>query len=366
MKFLPVWLVLGVVLAWGAARAQDAVLAPKWSPAQFSGIEAIESQVLKLTNEERKKQGLKPVTVHTPLQTAARQHSREMGEERYFAHESPDARWKMPWQRAYNAGYWGQAVGENIVSVEDDSLTTARAIAERLIKLWMGSPPHRANILNPRWTLLGVGVVKVRDTFYGTQLFAAPLFTLENAGVSRVTGEMVTLKVEGSLGAGVINVWANEQFLQSVTPSRGAFTVAVPYPRKSGKYTIMIGVGERVAWKGTLDTDAAAAKDMLDDTRTYRAGVVTHTTVDIAPFSGLRLTGTLRLTDDQATAYLIRDDAILDKLTANDKGLISFDTILLKRDAYYTIGFGVGSLREDVLFINAAGKPDAAFLGRPE
>lgn len=338
-------------------------LAPKWSAKQFAGLAEIEDQVLRQTNDERRRCNLGAVVAVDTLRTAARQHSGEMGADKYFSHESPEDAWRMPWQRAYNAGYWNQQVGENIISVENVGTTSAKEIAAQFMKLWMKSTTHRANILNANWTQLGVGVVKVGDTYFGTQLFGTPLVTLEGALVTKFSGDMVRLQIDGTLRSGVINVWVDETHAETVAPRRGAFCVTITRPRKSGSYAIMVGVGKQVAWEAKLDTDKAP-KEMLDGVKVYRAGVVTNTGVTTAAFNGLRLTGFIRFPAGQQ-AYFIRDDDIIDTLTANKDGLAAFDCILTRRETHYVIGFGYKNLREDLIYIDTTAPLAEAFLGRP-
>lgn len=356
-------LVLAAAWAWAEEPATVA-LTPKWTAKQFAGMVDVEDQVLKLTNDERRKAGLNPVSASATLQIAARQHSQEMGAEKYFDHVSPHAEWRMPWQRAYNAGYWGQQMGENIVSLQNPAIKSAKDLAQQLVKLWMGSPPHRANILNADWTLLGVGAVKVGDTYYGTQLFAAPLVTLDGATVAKISGELVHLRIDGALRSGVINIWADGTHLQTVTPRRGAFSATVTYPKKTGAYKIQLGVGEQVAWEATLDTDKPA-KEMLGGVTRYRAGVVTGAEVELEAFTGLHLTGVVRLAPG-SQAYFIRDADIIDTLTAGKDGAAAFDCILPRRDTHYVIGIGYKNLREDLLYIDTTAPLAEAFLGRPE
>ncbi len=356
-------LLTAAILACADEPAKVALEA-KWTLKQFAGVSEVEEQVISLTNEIRRKQRLSTLSASTELRIAARQHSQEMGDEKYFAHESPDVRWRVPWQRTYNAGFWGQQVGENIVSVQNPNLKTPKAIAERFLQLWMNSPPHKANLLTPKWTLLGVGVVKVRDTYYGTQLFAVPLVQLEGATLSRISGEMVTLTVEGALRSGAVNIWVNGSHQETLTPRRGTFTVTIAYPKKSGDYEIMLGLGKTVVWEATLQTDKPE-REMLGKVKSYRAGIVTDTRVETRPFMGMRLTGVIKLAPG-AQAYFIRDDAILATLTANKEGLAAFECVLPKRDTHYVIGFGYNNLREDLLYIDTTAPLTDAFLGRPE
>lgn len=356
---------LGMGLTRGITAADSADLTPRWTATQFTGEAAIEEAVVKGSNAERRKLGLSPLAPNTALTIAARQHCREMGEKRYFAHESPvDAAWRSPGQRAYRAGYWGQAVGENIVMVQNDRLTTPQAIATEFVRLWMASPAHRENMLRSDWTLIGVGVVKVGEVYYGGQLFASPLVTLEKATVSKTTGELVELTAEGTLATGIINVWLDNVHQQKIRPEGGRFSTLIGVVRGSGMHQVMIAVGSQVVWSGQLDADPNSVKP-LTGVHVYQAGVVTRTAVGCRAFEGLRLTGTL-LAPANRKIRLLRDEATVARPTPDKDGRIAFDLILPARPASYTVNVVVDQLLEGLLFIDAGKAPADAFLGRPD
>jgi uncharacterized protein YkwD len=137
------------------------VAAPIASPSASSStrarasLAALESGVLQQMNAIRAQYGLQPLHANPGLATAAAQHSREMGVDGYFDHDSANG--AAFWSRVahwYPAGGFGRwAVGENIVWSSPDLGASAT------VDLWMHSPEHRANILNPRWRDLGVGAV---------------------------------------------------------------------------------------------------------------------------------------------------------------------------------------------------------------
>ena len=91
------------------------------------------------------------------LNASAAQHSREMGGDGYFAHNSADGTsfWKriQHWYGSTSYGYW--SVGENLLWSSPD-VDPAHAL-----ELWMNSPEHRANILAARWREIGVSAVHV-------------------------------------------------------------------------------------------------------------------------------------------------------------------------------------------------------------
>jgi uncharacterized protein YkwD len=102
--------------------------------------------IVRLTNESRRQAGLPPVTVDDKLTAAARAKLFDMLRRDYFAHETPDGR--QPWTFLRAAGYRFQAAAENLAKGYDNE--------PELQEAWMKSRGHRANILNPLFTEIGV------------------------------------------------------------------------------------------------------------------------------------------------------------------------------------------------------------------
>lgn len=106
-----------------------------------------------LLNARRAETGLAPLTSSATLARAARGHSEDMGERAYFAHEAPDE--VDPARRIVAAGYprTGVTVGENLGWGEEEAAAPAE-----IVEGWMESPGHRANILRPEFTEIGIGL----------------------------------------------------------------------------------------------------------------------------------------------------------------------------------------------------------------
>ncbi|MGW7458684.1 CAP domain-containing protein [Streptomyces sp. NPDC054797] len=115
-------------------------------PPAGDGHSAEEAAVLALVNQERAQAGCGPVRANPPLAALAGAFSRDMAVRGFFSHTDPDG--NSPWDRATNAGLSGLG-GENIARGQGD--------AEAVMKAWMNSPGHKANILNCEFRTLGVG-----------------------------------------------------------------------------------------------------------------------------------------------------------------------------------------------------------------
>lgn len=126
-------------------------------------LSSLELGVLRDLNAIRTQHGLVPVRLSAALTASSTQHSREMAADGYFEHSSADGTvfWKriQRWYGSGGFGYW--SVGENLLWSSPD------VSAADALQLWMHSPEHRANILNPRWREIGVSAVHV-DSAPGT------------------------------------------------------------------------------------------------------------------------------------------------------------------------------------------------------
>lgn len=107
-----------------------------------------ESQVLALVNKERAAAGCSPVTANDRLTRAADDYSDVMASSGVMSHTGPDG--STMTTRVEAAGYKWSTLGENIAQGQAD--------AASVMKSWMNSPGHRANILNCSFKELGVGV----------------------------------------------------------------------------------------------------------------------------------------------------------------------------------------------------------------
>lgn len=122
------------------------------------------------TNAEREQNGLVPLKENAKLNAAAEAKMRDMFVKQYFEHVSPSG--KGPSDLAEEAGYEFIAIGENLAlgNFGDD---------QKLVEAWMNSPGHRANILNRRYSEIGVavgrGMFEGRTTWLAVQEFGRPL-----------------------------------------------------------------------------------------------------------------------------------------------------------------------------------------------
>src|SRR6187200_1220116 len=153
-------MVRAAILGTAALVAALAVAAPV-STAAGNAVQresSLERSIVDRINEVRNENGLRPLTLSTSLQAAAVVHTRTLAQRGIFQHESPDG---SPFHKRVGRyygpdGFRTWAVGENLV------FNSAPLNAERAVKAWLDSPPHRKNLLNPTWREIGVGALLVR------------------------------------------------------------------------------------------------------------------------------------------------------------------------------------------------------------
>lgn len=148
---------------WEAARdkaLEEATSDGKKAPSdRFDRGKA--EEIVRMVNEERKKQGLNELVIDEAMMTAAETRAQE--QKTLFSHTRPDgtncftvfAQYEIP------ANYRG----ENLAS---GTICPARMVMD----MWIASEGHYANIVNDRFTRIGVGYFESGNYGYWAQLFA--------------------------------------------------------------------------------------------------------------------------------------------------------------------------------------------------
>jgi len=119
-----------------------------------AGLDASGQATLCLINRERTQRGLPPLRENQLLSEASVEHSQDMVSKDYFEHTDPDGR--SVGDRLQDLGYShgvSHSGGENIAWGVDSHATPAS-----IVRAWMNSPGHRADILRPAFTEIGIGI----------------------------------------------------------------------------------------------------------------------------------------------------------------------------------------------------------------
>lgn len=114
---------------------------------------AEENSILILINRQRVLHHLTPFKRDAKLDALAREHNLDMEQKDYFAHDAPDG---VTFASRFHSIKPRRPIGEENIAWG----TGPYGSASSLVSLWMHSPGHRANILNPAVHRIGIGILK--------------------------------------------------------------------------------------------------------------------------------------------------------------------------------------------------------------
>ncbi len=136
----------------GAATSGAEAKGARASQATEASVPRTEAALLREMNRARAERGRRPLRMIATLRRPARAHSRYLVRTGGFDH---DGRGGAPfWKRLFAAGFpRNRTVGENLAMVWGCGSDAAR----QTVRMWLDSPPHRANLLNPRFRWVGTG-----------------------------------------------------------------------------------------------------------------------------------------------------------------------------------------------------------------
>jgi uncharacterized protein YkwD len=132
-------------------------------------------EVVRLVNRQRTRLGCRALRWNEPLARVAERHSRDMARRRYFSHQDKEGR--SPFDRLERSGIRFQAAAENIAMGQET--------ADAVFRDWMNSRGHRENMVNCRYTDVGIGLVNDHWTL---ELIQRPAGTIEGPRRTRQAG----------------------------------------------------------------------------------------------------------------------------------------------------------------------------------
>jgi uncharacterized protein YkwD len=220
-------------------------------------LAAVAAAVLAATNRERLRAKLAPLAAEERLAEIAAIHSDDMLTRGFFDHVNPDGdgpheRVTRGHRRMIGTSAENLWMGSGYAGVDET------ALAEQIVRSWMGSQGHRENILRPGLTHLGVGVSGAGEELRATQLFGAvwgyldePLPPVLRAGVSP---RLASHPYRGEPAAEQVDLFADGRRRwgpRPVTIARfdvepGSYLVRFYFPRPGG-FLITYGPGLTVA-----------------------------------------------------------------------------------------------------------------------
>jgi len=156
---------------WGLLEDDDTDDTKKAAGVKASvvvNMAAVEQTAFALINQKRAEKGIAPLNWSDELAAVARLHSQNIAEFKFFSHRGLDNKLVSDRADALKIGRW-RSIGENIAFNRGYTDPVAKAV-----ELWLDSPTHLRNLLDPNWKETAVGVAKAFDgSYYFTQVFLA-------------------------------------------------------------------------------------------------------------------------------------------------------------------------------------------------
>lgn len=269
----------------------------------------LERYMLGLINADRAAAGLAPLTLELNLNTSAQAHSDWMVETDTFDHTGVNG--STATQRMVAAGMdlsgtWRTA--ENIAAVSVQTPSGLYDEVDRLHANLMNSPGHRANLMNPDLTVIGIGITVGPLTYPGQGSFRSVLVTQNFAA----TQGRVDLDLAGDGAANVLTGLTGDDVL---TGGGGNDTVITG----DGADTVDGGEGDDLirTGAGTKQIQGGAGTDTLEP------GIARAAALVVATAEGLRLTAPgidLDLAGIEVLRFTDRTVAVADLLGAGTAG----------------------------------------------
>ncbi len=165
---------IAAAVLWAAVTHGDDI--PRHKPQPAVDAVDVAQRIHRLINVERQKHNLPVLAWDAPLARVAAGHSRDMGQRRYFSHDSPEGN-GFP-HRYRQGGYRCEVRVGRVIHGSAENIALSRlynsvlrrngvsyydwnspeAIALQTVDGWMNSPGHRENILTPHWRRQGIGI----------------------------------------------------------------------------------------------------------------------------------------------------------------------------------------------------------------
>jgi uncharacterized protein YkwD len=169
-KILNSPLVVRISTAFEQLTKNIAAPAPLVSEEYNAQARLTSAGVLQWTNHYRKKEGFVALAPNEMLKKAAEGKVKDMIDKQYFEHISP---------QGYGPDYWVSGTGYEYIKIGENLALGNFVDDNALLAGWMASPGHRANILNAKYSEIGIAVVKTKyrgqEVWMAVQEFGMPV-----------------------------------------------------------------------------------------------------------------------------------------------------------------------------------------------
>lgn len=172
-----------------------------------------QQDLIKLTNEQRQKNGLPPLNENPALNKAAEEKAKNMFAENYWAHYSPSG--KSPWEFISNSGYKYSYAGENLAR----NFYTSKDVVDAWMSSKMG---HKENILNTRYAEVGMSVMEGelngQKTILVVQEFGTPVdYVAQKPAIDTTASKTIALETKPNTLAEIPVNAVSKEAVKSIT-----------------------------------------------------------------------------------------------------------------------------------------------------
>jgi len=147
---------IGLLLGLWLAFALSPLVIKTAAATDPSDATSLEADLLNRVNQVRREHHLVPLVRRSDLDRVALAHSTDMARRGYFSHKSPEG--ANPVDRLQRGG-----VTDMNLAAENLGKTTQSDPSAQIVKSWLQSPDHRANLLAPALNFTGIGIARGAD-----------------------------------------------------------------------------------------------------------------------------------------------------------------------------------------------------------
>lgn len=266
-----------------------------------------------MTNLERAQAGLPPLKANPLLQKAAQAHAEAMAQNNFTGHDDPITGTRVA-DRITDAGYEWISIAENV--------SAGYETAEAAVSGWMDSPGHRANILSPTVSEIGVGYsLDANDAFPDAN---APYrhYWVQNFGTNADVFPVVIENEAATTDSPQVDVyvygegWATDMRIRSDEGAWGEWQpfqseLSVELPLAEGQHTVEVELRDAAGQIRTALDDIYFTTELPTPTPQPGAATATPTPQPALP-SGDEA---VRLTKEITPGSLVRGEEIEVHLT---------------------------------------------------
>lgn len=187
------WVYLGETKLGTTASINNSTVAP--------GEEV--DYMIKAMNADRARYSVAPLELHDVLGTIAQAKAEDMATNNYFAHENLAGEYVNDWKGKYG---FAPLVTENIAYTSEDIASAYR--------LFQNSPKHFENIIDPAYTIAGIGLARSGNVLYVVQEFStkplgqSSVTDVKTSMLADLSDSNTTLTLNGGLDS-VAQLWSN-------------------------------------------------------------------------------------------------------------------------------------------------------------